>query len=138
MTRKSNETKTISLSLNFNNEKQYHFTVKLPLKTYTTEAWDLLGVNSAGARFTLGGLSKPLMRLLVQLDHATKRTQDDWYETEYWRIHAPPKKRRMVALLAEVSAVKEVEPSAEVSASAARAELPDANVIQVKFSPKAK
>jgi hypothetical protein len=44
----------------------------------------------------------------------------------------------MVAVLAEVSAVKEVEPSAEVSVSAARAELSDANVIQVEFSPKAK
>ena len=33
MTKKSNETKTISLSLNFNNENQYHFSVEIPPQT---------------------------------------------------------------------------------------------------------
>ena len=37
MTKKSKETKTISLFLNFNDENQYHFTAKIPAKTYVDE-----------------------------------------------------------------------------------------------------
>jgi len=135
---KKSETKTISLSLNFNNENHYHFTVKILPKTYMDEVWDLTGVNSVGETFYLEGLGKALMWLLVQLDHATKKNQSAWFKPAYWRIHAPPKKRKMAALFAEVSAVQEVEPSAQSSVPTARIALPETNVIQVEFSPKAK
>jgi len=138
MTKKSNETKTISLSLNFNNENQYYFTVEISSKTYTDTIWDLIGVNSVGKTFELEGLGKALMRLLVQLGHATKNHQRQSYDPAYWRIHARPKKRRMAAKHAEVSSVKEVEPSAQSSVPTACIALPETNVIQVEFSPKAK
>jgi len=83
-------------------------------------------------------LATALMRLLVELDHATKKRQYNWYEHEYWRIHAPPKNQRMAAKHAEVSSVKEVEPSAQSSVPTACIALPETNVIQVEFSPKAK
>ena len=44
----------------------------------------------------------------------------------------------MAAAYAEVSAVKEVDRSAEVSVPAACMALPETNVIQVEFSPKSK
>ena len=138
MTKKSKETKTISLFLNFNNENQYHFTAKIPAKTYVDEVWELTGVNSVGEKFYLEGLGKALMWLLLQLDHATKKSQSLSFNPAYWRIHAPREKRRMAALFAEVSAVQEVEPSSEVSVSTACGALPNTNVIQVEFSPKAK
>ena len=138
MTKKSNETKTISLSLNFNNENQYYFTVKLSPQTPTDEAWDLTGVNSAGETFELEGLGKALMRLLRQLGHATKKPRRVFYRPGYWRIHAPRKRLQMAAAYAEVSAVKEVDRSAEVSVPAACMALPETNVIQVEFSPKSK
>jgi len=138
MTKKFNETKTISLSPNFDNENQYHFTVKIPLKTYMDEVWDLTGVNSVGEEFYLEDLGKALMWLLLQLDHATKKIQSASLNPAYWRIHAPRKKRRMAALFAEVSAVHDVEPFSEVSIPAACGALPNTNVIHVEFSPKAK
>jgi hypothetical protein len=91
MNTRSSVTKTISLTLNFNNENRYHFTVKIPRKTSTDELWGLTGVNSAGTQFALGGLTKALMRLLVQLNHATKRAQGDWYEPGYWPCTAKEK-----------------------------------------------
>ena len=74
------ETKTISLSLNFNNENRYHFDVEISARTYSDGAWDLTGVNSNGETFALGALGKALMRLLTQLDHATKTKRKAWYE----------------------------------------------------------
>ena len=94
MTKKSKETKTISLSLNFNNENQYYFTVKLSPQTPKDEVWDLTGVNSAGETFELEGLGKALMRLLGQLGHATKKPRRVLYRPGYWRIHAPRKKHK--------------------------------------------
>jgi hypothetical protein len=131
-----NKTKTISLFLNFNDENQYHFAVEISQRVYTDETYCLTGVNSIGKKFQLGRLGKALMRLLVELDHATKKRKYNWYESEYWRIHAPRKMRQMAAVHAGVSPVKEVDRSAEVSAPAASVALPDGNVVQ--FSPKAK
>jgi hypothetical protein len=114
MSKKSNATRTISLALNFNNENQYYFTVELPPKTDTDEVWYLTGENSIGRTFELEGLGRALMRLLVQLDHATKKKpRRDLYLPGFWRIHAPPKKRRKAAKRAEVTAVKENQPPAE-------------------------
>jgi hypothetical protein len=138
MTKKSNETKTISLSLNFNNENHYHFTVNIPPKTNMDEVWDLTGVNSIGEKFYLEGLGKALMWLLLQLDHATKKSQSASFNPAYWRIHSARKKRRIVALFADVPAVKKVDRSAEVSVPADCVALPETNVIQVEFSPEAK
>ena len=107
--------RAISLSLNFNNETRYHFTATIPPKVYSSDVGELIGVNTAGQIFALDGLGKALLRLLVQLDLAKKQTVGDADITkELWMVHSPPKKRRMAALLAEVSAVK-MEPSAEVS-----------------------
>jgi hypothetical protein len=86
-----NETKTISLSLNFR------------LKTPTEDVWDLTGVNSVGESFELQGLGKVLMRLLAQLGHATKKCRHVWYKPGYWRLHAPLEKRRMAAVMRSTS-----------------------------------
>jgi len=126
------------LSLNFSNENQYHFTVEICRRVYTDELYCLTGVSSGGEKFELGRLATALMRLLVELDHATKKRQYNWYEHEYWRIHAPPKNQRMAAKHAEVSSVKQVEPPVEVSAPAACTPVTETNVIQIEFSPTAK
>lgn len=85
-----NKTKWISLSLNFNDENEYHFSVELPLRTYTEDLWDLSAVNSVGEEFTLGAaMGKALVRLLVQLDNATKMTRRSFYEPGFWRLHSP-------------------------------------------------
>ena len=55
----------VSLSLNFNNENQYHFTVKLPRRTYKEDFWYLTAVNSVDEGFALA-LRKPLIKLLVE------------------------------------------------------------------------
>jgi hypothetical protein len=133
-----NETKTISLSLNFNDENRYHFTVEIPEKTHSEDVRHLAAVNFAGEEFPLGALGKTLMRLLMQLDHATKRGARVWYDPGFWNLHAPPTKRRMAAMHAEVSFVKVGEPTAEVSLPAACIPSADVSVIQGEFSPKAK
>jgi hypothetical protein len=122
MTGKSNETKTISLSLNFNNEHRYCFTAEIPGKTHSGDVRDLPAVNFAGEDFPLGALGETLMRLLMQLDHATKRGARVWYEPGFWHLHAPPKTRRMTAIHAEVSFVKVGEPTAEPADGTASAE----------------
>ena len=126
MTKKS--TKTISLCLNFNNENQYNFAIKLPRRRYKEDLWYLTAGNSDGEGIALA-LDKPLIRNLVQAGV---------FEEGHSIIYVPPKKRRMAAKHAEVSSVKEVEPPAEISVPAACGALPDTNVIHVEFSPKAK
>ena len=66
---------TVSVSLNFNNDTQYQFTVAIPKELERSGACKLIGVNYAGQRFVLDGLGKALMRLLVQLDIATNRAE---------------------------------------------------------------
>ena len=95
-------------------------------------------MNSADETFELEGLGKALMRLLRQLGHATKKPRRVFYRPGYWRIDAPRKELQMAAAHAEVSAVKEVDRSAEVSVPAACVALPETNLIQAEFSPKAK
>ena len=139
MNTKADEIKTITLSLNFNDENEYHFFVQLRGRTYTEDLWDLSAVNSVGEEFTLGAaMGKALVRLLVQLGHATKMRRRSFYEPGFWRLHSPRKKRGMAAVHAEVPAVKECGPTAEVSVPAACMPSTDVNVIQAEFSPKAK
>ena len=109
MTRKSNETKTISLSLNFYNENQYHFSVEIPPSVDARGARYLTGVNSDGETFELEGLGKALMRLLVQLDHAKKKIElyDDVMN---WELRAGPKWRLLPAARSEVR-IGEVSPA---------------------------
>jgi hypothetical protein len=52
-TGKTKVTKTISLYLNFNDENQYHFAIKLPRGTYQEDFWYLTAVNSVGEGFAL-------------------------------------------------------------------------------------
>ena len=48
MTRETKVTKTISLYLNFNNEKEYRFAVDIGRKVTWSRAKKLIGVNSFG------------------------------------------------------------------------------------------
>ena len=129
MTTNSNETKTISLSLNFNNETQYHFSVEIPPILDACDARYLTGENSVGKSFKLEGLGKVLMRLLVQLDHAKKKIEPyDDAMISYWELRAAPK--WWLAARSEVRTGK-VSP-------ATRAELPDASVGLKNTSPQAK
>ena len=103
MTVMCNETKTISLSLNFNNENQYHFSVKIPPSVDACDARYLTGVNSVGETFKLDGLGKVLMQLLVQLDHAKKKIElyDDAM-IPHWELRAATKWRLLPAARSEV------------------------------------
>ena len=62
MTGKTKVTKTISLYLNFNNENQYHFAIKLPRRTYQEDFWYLTAVNSVGEGFALASLARRGLR----------------------------------------------------------------------------
>jgi hypothetical protein len=138
MNRMSDVTKTVSLSLNFNDKNEYHFTVELPLRTSAEELWDLTAVNTTSQKFALGYLGKPLMRLLVELDHATKIRRRSLSRAGYWRLHSSRRKGEMAAVHAKVSAVKVCEATVEVSVPAACMPSADVNVIQGKSSSKAK
>ena len=94
MNTKGNKIKRITLSLNFNDENEYHFSVQLRGRTYTEDLWDLSAVNSVGEEFTLdAAMGKALVRLLAQLGHATKMRRRSFYEPGFWRLHSPRKKR---------------------------------------------
>ena len=112
---------TVSVSLNFNNDIRYQFTVVIPTELNRFEACKLIGVNYAGQRFMLDGLGKALMRLLVQLDIATMRAESDQdiVEEFFWEIHPSrsKKKRHIAAMHAEVTSAGEVEQRPEASAS---------------------
>jgi hypothetical protein len=96
--------KTISLSLNFNNENQYHFTVEVPATVYTDETWDLTGVNSDGEEFDLCFLGDTLIRLLADFGHATKKYEliDEETLCKRWDIHAASRRGKMPVVNAEV------------------------------------
>jgi hypothetical protein len=139
MNTEANETKTITLSLNFNHENEYRFFVQFPGRTYTKDLWDLCAVNSDGGEFTLdAAMGKSLVRLLVQLGHATKMRRRSFNKPGFWRLHSPRKKRARAAVLTEVPAVKECRPTAKVSVPAACMSSTDVNVILADFSPKPK
>ena len=134
---KARKTNTISLSLDFNDEKQYHFTVEIPRKVYGFETDELTGVNDFGDSVDLGGLGKVLMDLLQELSLATKHNVDrGGCVEELWEVRARSVARHMAALLG--ARVKEGEPSAQLSASAAGIATPDVSVSLEEFSPKAK
>jgi hypothetical protein len=127
------------LSLNFNNENQYYFTVEIPTSIKLDDVSSLIGVNSDGKEFALDDhLGEVIMDLLSELGHATETFPGDDYSVLLWKVHARQKRRGMAALHTEVSWVKEVNPSAEVSVPAASIAAPDGKVIPVEFSPKAK
>ena len=110
----------VSVSLNFNNDIRYQFTVGIPVELDRSDACKLIGVNYAGQSFALDGLGKALMRLLVQLDLATMRADDpDFVEEFFWEIHPSrsKKKRHIAAMHAEVTSAGEVEQRPEASAS---------------------
>ena len=138
MTTNSNRTKTISLSLNFNNENQYHFTVDIGQKVAWDRAEELVGRNYRRERFKLDGLGPLLMRLLVQLDHATLSLADVGKKVGTWNVRAAPKKRRATAVWTDLSWLMEVDPSAKESVPGASIAAPDEKVIEVELSPKAK
>lgn len=96
--------KTISLSLNFNNENQYHFTVNVPPTVYTDETWGLTGVNSDGKEFDLCFSGGTLIRLLADFGHATKKYElmDEDILCKRWDIHAPSRRGKMPVVDAEV------------------------------------
>ena len=132
MNTKANEIKRITLSLNFNDETEYRFFFELRGKTYTEDLWDLSAVNSVGEEFALGAaMGKALMRLLVQLDHATKMRRRSSYEPVFWRLHSPRKQQgwRRCMQKCQGSTQDEDEPTAEVSAPAACMPSTDVNVI---------
>jgi hypothetical protein len=109
MNTKCTQTKTVSLSLNFNSETQFYFTVEIPRELYTFLACELFGVNAAGKSFQLKGLGEALMRLLVELGLADERTvRSDPVVTKVWRVHASPKRQRIAAVDAEVKSTKKV------------------------------
>ena len=96
--------KTISLSLNFNDENQYHFTVKVPATVYTDETWALIGVDTDGKEFALSFLGETLIHLLADFGHATKKYEliDEETLCKRWDIHAASRRGKMPVVHAQV------------------------------------
>ena len=130
---------TITLSLNFNNEYEYGFTVDIGRRKITRDqARELMGKNCLQEKFELGGVGPALMDLLVQLGDATVPP-----DANHWRKVgklAERLARPVAARCTDVSkyGVRGNGPSAEVSVPRAGEAAPDGQVIQVERLPKAK
>ena len=82
--------KTITLSLNFNNEHEYRFTVDIGCGQFTwKQAGELVGSNCFEEKFELHHLGHTVMFLLVLFGHATALGDaSDWDEQAPWNVLA--------------------------------------------------
>lgn len=87
--------KTVGVSLNFDNTYRYEFTVKVPFEVPNDQAcFRLTGANLIGQKFRLGRLGLATMELLGGLGHACAKENRTDEDGPYWLLRPAPESSR--------------------------------------------